>query len=142
MPDFEFGNVDHLKRNLEIEGKTGTELGIDGGITLIVLAASDANPMWKAQRDKVRRTLASLTNARADDRRARDFLSSVYAETLVKDWRGVVDKDGNAIPYTREAGEAFLRQIDDAYAALEAVVYETKNFRGARIEAIVDSGKA
>ena len=31
--------------------------------------------------------------------------------------------------------------MTDAYAALDAIVYETKNFRGQRIEAVVDEAK-
>lgn len=139
--DFTFGNVDHLKRNLEIEGVTGTELGLEGTeITLIVLAASDANPRWKAGSQKMRNELNRLSNAKANPKRVREFLAGIYAETLIKDWRGVVDGEGNPIPFTREACKAFLIQVDDAFAAIEALCYETKMFRGQRIEAVVETG--
>lgn len=148
MSDYEFANVDHLKRDLAIEGETGTELGLEGGITLTVLAASDANPRWKARREQVRNELNRLSNARADAKRSREYLAGVYADTLVKGWHytdadgkrheGPLDRSGNAIPFSREACRAFLIQVDDAFSALEAIVYETKFFRGARIEAIVE----
>ena len=63
-----------------------------------------------------------------------------YAELLVRDWRGITSK-GMEVPYSVEAGEAFLLAADDAYAAVDAIVYETKNFRGQRIEAVVDEVK-
>ena len=138
MSDYEFGNVDHLKRDLAIEGETGTELGLEGGITLIVLAATDANTRWKARREQVRAELNRLTNAKADAKRSRDYLAGVYADTIVKDWRGVMDKAGNAIPFSRDACKALLVQVDDAFTAVDAIIYDTKNFRGARIEAIVE----
>lgn len=141
MTDFQFGNVEHLKRNLEIEGEKGTELGLEGGITLTVLAATDANPMWRARRDTVRAELNRLTNAKADPTRTRTFLARIYSETIVKGWSGVVDSQGNAIPFTRDACEAFLYQVDDAFNALEGIIFDTKNFRGQRIEAIVENLK-
>lgn len=141
MSDFDFGNVDHLIRNLEIEGEIGTELGLEGtDITLIVLAASDANPRWKAGVQKMRNELNRLQNAKASPKRQREYLAGIYADTLVKDWRGVVDKAGNPIPFTREACKAFLVKVDDAFAAIESICYETKMFRGARIEAAVEAG--
>ena len=141
MSDFTFGNVDALKRNLELEGEKGTELGIGAGITLVVLAATDANPQWKARGEQIRAELNRLSNARADNKRVRAYLAGIYADTIVKGRRGVVDGDGNAIPFTREACKAFLLDVDDAYAAVDAIIYDTKNFRGARIEAVVEEAK-
>ncbi len=148
MSDYEFANVEHLKRDLAIEGETGTELGLEGGITLIVLAASDANPRWKARREQIRAELNRLSNAKADGKRSRDYLAGIYAETIVKGWHyidadgrrhaGPLDKAGNAIPFSRDACKAFLQVADDAYSAVDAIIYDTKNFRGARIEAAVE----
>lgn len=144
MSDFKFGKIDSLKRDREIEGETGTELGISGSeITLIVLAATDANTKWKARRESMRVELNRLNNAKASEPRVRDFLAGVYAETLIKDWRGVVDDADppNAIPFSREAAKALLIEADDIFAAVDAIVYDTKNFRGSRIEARVDALK-
>ena len=43
---YRFKNADRLKRNREIEGETGTEIGFPGGDTLWILAATDANTRW------------------------------------------------------------------------------------------------
>lgn len=141
MSEFTFGNIGALKRDREIEGEKGTELGIGAGITLICLAASDANPQWRARGDQITAELNRLRNARADGERVRKYLAGIYAECIVKDWRGVIDADGNVIPFTKDACKAFLLAADDAYAAVDGVVYDTKNFRGARIEAIVEQAK-
>lgn len=152
MSDFQFANIDHLKRNRTIEGETGTELGLDGGITLIVLAATDANPRWKANGRKVVAELNRLKNAQATARQQRDYLAGVYAENLVIGWYyvdpedrrhdGPLDPNGHAIPFTIEACKAFLIEADDAFAAVDGVVYDTKNFRGERLKVVVDAGKA
>lgn len=136
--EYKFDNVDSMIRNREIEGETGTELGLPGGITLIVLAASDANPRWRARSEKVQQELQRLRNARADNSRVRHWLAGVYAETLVKDWRGV-KSEGIEMPFSVEACTAFLRTVDDAYEAVDGVVYDTRNFRGERIRAVVES---
>ncbi len=151
MPDFNFANIDHLKRNLTIEGESGAELGLEGGITLIVLAATDANPAWKARSGQIRAELNRLSNARADAKRTRDYLAGVFSEIIVKDWfftdgdgkrhDGPLDASGNTIPFTREACKAFLLQADDAFEAVNAIIYDTKNFRGQRIEAVVENVK-
>ncbi|WP_319798327.1 hypothetical protein [Nitrobacter sp.] len=135
MSEYSFDNIGLLQRNRTIEGETGTELGLEGGITLIVLAATDANPRWKAVSEEVGRHLTKLANARAPAEEVRRFLAGIYAKTLVKGWRGVKSA-GVEIPFSVEACTAFLLQAEDAYAAVYGIVYDTKNFRGARIEAI------
>ena len=139
--DYEFDGIEDLQRKRDIEAE-GTELGLPGGITLIVRAATDGNPAWRAQSDKVAKELRRLRNARATNERLRAFLAPKYAELLVKDWRGVKSK-GVEVPYSVEACTAFLKAADDAYAAIDEVVWDTQNFRGARIEAVVsDLGKS
>ncbi len=138
--DYQFDGIESLQRNRDVEGKTGTELGLPGGIVLTVLAASDANERWEKRRQDIGAELRRLTNAHASPARQRRYLSRIYAECLVIDWRGVKSK-GVEIPYSVDACAAFLRIADDAFAAVDAMVYETKNFRGQRIEALVDEGK-
>ena len=134
--DYVFDNVESMLRDHEIEGKTGTELGLPNGSTLIVLAASDANPRWRTRSMEISNELGRLRNAGADNKRVRDWLSRIFAECLVIDWRNV--KGGGVdIPFSVEACTAYLRKVDDAYEAVDRIVWETKNFRGQRIKAVV-----
>lgn len=133
---YEFDDIEVLQRNRDIE-RDGTELGLPGDRVLIVAAATDANPRWRAQSEKILAELNRLRNARAPNDKVRAFLARKYAETLVLDWRGM-RSGGTEIPYSVEAGTAFLLAADDAYAAVDAVVYDTKNYRGQRIAAIVE----
>lgn len=142
MSQYQFDNIDDMKRNREIEGETGTELGLPGGITLIVLAATDGNPRWKAQSEKILAELNRLERARAPNEKVRAFLSRKFAEALVKDWRGITSS-GTPIPFSVEACTAFLLQADDAYAAVNQIVWDSKYFRGSRIEAsVAEAGNA
>lgn len=153
MPDFEFSPAfDGLKRNPKIEGETGTPLGIgDTGLTLTVLAASDYNPRWKAKRATAGAELNRLRNANAEAERIRARAAELYADTIVIGWYyidpegkrhdGPLDKDGHVIPFTREACRAFLEAFDDAFEAVEATIYKTQHFRGARVEVVADNVK-
>jgi len=137
MSDYVFDNIAPMQRDREIEGEKGTELGLPGGITLTVLAATDANPRWRNRSEEITAELNRLRNARADNTRVRRYLSAIYSQTIVIGWRGVKG-NGVDIPFSSEACAAFLVQADDAYAAVDNIVYDTKNFRGARIEAVVE----
>lgn len=138
--DYQFDNIAPMQRNREIEGEKGTELGLPGGITLTVLAASDGNPRWRNRSDEIAAELNRLRNARAPGERVRKYLSTIYSQCLVIGWSGVKSK-GVQIPFSAEACAAFLMAADDAYAILDGVVYESKNYRGARIEATVEAAK-
>jgi hypothetical protein len=141
MSDYQFDDIAPLQRNRTIEGETGTELGLPGGFVLIVLAASDANPRWRNRSEEITNELNRLRNARANNERVRKYLSRIYAETLVLDWPVGPKSKGVPVPFSVEACAAFLNQADDAYAAIDAVVYDTKNYRGQRIEAVVGEVK-
>jgi hypothetical protein len=137
MNDIKFGNIEALQRDLKIEGETGTEVGLENGATLICLAATDANPRWREIAGKVRAEINRLSNARAPNDRVRRYLANAYSRAIVIGWRGVKDSDGNEVPFSQAACEQFLNVAFDAYTAVDNVVYDSKNFRGARIEAIV-----
>lgn len=136
MSDYEFDNIEDLQRKRDLESE-GVEVGLPGEITLIVRAATDANPSWKANGDKISRELRRLRNARASNEQLRKYLAPQYARHLVKGWRGVRSK-GVEVPYSVEACTAFLLVADDAYSAVDQIVYDTQNFRAARVETIID----
>ena len=138
---YTFDNIEALQRNREIEGEKGTEIGLPGGITLTVLAASDANPRWRARSEQIHSELRRLSAARATPERQRSYLSRVYADCLVVGWSGVTSNDVE-VPFSPDACAAFLRLADDAFEAIGNVVHDTKMFRGERIQIAVDQGKA
>ena len=142
MSQFKFGNIDDLKRSRDIEGETGTEVALKGGIKFQLLCASDANPAWKQHGEAFRAELRRLSRAGASDDRVKKYLARELTRMFVKGWEDVVDIEGHPIPFTKEACEAFLVEADDAIPVVQEIVYDTQNFRGQRIEAIVEAGKA
>ena len=140
---FKFKNIDALQRDTEIEGTTGTPLGLAGGITLNLLCASDANPRWKTGGEKFRAELRRLGRANASEDRVKKFLAEEFAKMFVIGWEGVLNADDDQpVPLTKESCVAFLLAADDAIPAIQEIVYDSKNFRGQRIEAIVEAGKS
>lgn len=134
--DYQFDNIEELQRKRDIEA-AGTELGLPGDITLIVAAASDANPSWRTASPSIMKELRRLRNARANNETVRAYLAPMYARHLVKGWRGVKSK-GIDVPFSIEACTAFLLAADDAYAAVDQIVYDTQNFRSSRIDALIE----
>jgi hypothetical protein len=134
--DYEFDNIEELQRKRDIEAE-GTELGLPGDITLVVRAATDANPLWRTASVAIGKELRRLRNARATNEQLRNYLAPQYARHLVKGWRGVRIK-GVEVPYSVEACTAFLLAADDAYTAVDEMVYDTLNFRGERVGAIIE----
>jgi hypothetical protein len=137
--DYQFDNIEEMQRKRDIEAE-GIELGLPGDITLVVRAASDANPAWRAASTAIGKELRRLRNARATNEELRRYLAPQYARHLVKDWRGVMSK-GIDVPFSVEACTAFLLAADDAYAAVDQIVYDTLNFRAARVDTIIEHAK-
>lgn len=141
MGQFKFGNIKQLQRDREVEGTTGTQIHLRGGICITALCASDANPAWKKFGEDFLAELKRLSRANASDERVKEYLAAELTRLMVRNIEGVVDEDGNAIPFSPEMSRQFLKEADDAIPALQNIVYDTQNFRGQRIEAIVESAK-
>ncbi len=137
---YKFKNVDKLKRNREIEGGTGTELGFDGGDTIWVLAATDANPRWVKFGDDYINELRRLQRANASTERTKAFLAEWFTRLFVLRWevKGVGDK---SVPFSQEACRAFLMETDDVIPAIQKTAFDNTAFRGAKIEVVVGEGK-
>src|SRR3954447_18438214 len=136
QPQYTFDGIDDLKRNREIEGKTGTVIYFPGGRWIRVLCASDANPKWLAYRKIVNEGTVRLANAEAGDERYREFVAPYYAKALCTDWGGW-KTDGIEIPFSEEAVTAAMLQADDVFRTIHAIVRDDKNFRGQHVEAVV-----
>jgi hypothetical protein len=137
---FKFKNADKLKRNREIEGGTGAEMGFDGGDTIWILAATDANPRWVKFGDDYINELRRLQRANASAERTKAFLAEWYTRLFVLRWE-VKGEGDKPVPFSQEACRAFLMETDDVIPAIQKTAFDTQNFRGAKIEVVVGEGK-
>jgi hypothetical protein len=138
--DYQFDEIEDFQRNREIEGKTGAIFGWPGDRWMRVLAATDANSRWRSRQQKITAEVNRLRNANASPQQLREYLARQYAECLVIDWGGW-KSHGVDIPFSVDACTALLTVADDVFAVIDNSVYETKLFRGARIEAVADELK-
>ena len=136
-----FKGIKEQIRNREIEGVSGTPLGLAGGMTLMILCASDANPRYKMYGEAYRRQAASLRRAKASEEVQKAFFAKEFAKMFVASWDVRDEETDEPIPCTKEAVEAFLLESDDAIPAILEVYGDTINFRGQRIEVVVAAAK-
>lgn len=138
-PSYRFDDIEDFQRQREIEDQ-GTVVNFPGDRWIRIAAASDGNAMWRTHSEKLLNELNRLRNAKAPAERVRAFLASKYAALCGRGWGGW-KAAGVEIPYSPAAFEALLLAADDVYATVDQIVWETKNFRGAKIEAVVEQGK-
>lgn len=137
---FKFKNASLLKRNRKIEGEEGTEIGFNGGDTLWILAATDANPRWVRFGDEYINGLRRLTRANASDERVKTYQVEWFTRLFVLRW-DVKGENDEPIPFSAEACAAYLAETDDVVPAIQKTAFDNTNFRGDRIEAVVHEGK-
>ncbi len=137
MSGYKFKGIDKLKRNREIEGESGTPVHFRKvGVTFQVLAATDANPRWRQFGDDYLAEYRRLKRSGADEDRLDRFLAENITRMFIKSWSGVMQEGDIPVVFSHEACVAYLLEADDVIPGILAVVGETTNFRGERIEAI------
>ncbi len=135
MSDYSFDDLDALQRQRDIEGKTGTRLDFPG-----IAGSSCWRPPtrtrngWRDARSSPRAP-GDSANAEANDGRYRAFIVPHIAEALCIGWGGWKN-NGVEIEFSAEACKALLLKADDVYAAVSAVMFDDKKFRGDRIEVL------
>ncbi len=90
---------------------------VEGSPTLILAPATESNiPLFNAALKRAgqaanrvvanSKTLATIKDGRAHDR-------ELYSRHVVKGWRGVVDVNGDEVPFTRDNCHDFLKALPD-----------------------------
>ena len=65
---------------------------------------------------------------------ANKIMIEVFAETVIKDWEGITNEDGEPMPYTKENAVMLLTQLPDLFNELREVAVKQANFRSANLE--------
>lgn len=132
--EYQFKNIKKSQRNREIEGVTGTEIGMTDGVKLQTLCMSDANPRWVQFGDDYSAELNRLTLAGASAKRMKKFFDEWLPRLFIIGWSDIPGPDDNDVPFSLDACQSYFRQSDDAYLAILQNVRDTRNFRGERIQ--------
>lgn len=60
---------------------------------------------------------------------AEDITTEHIAVGIIVDWKGVTDKDGNAVPYSKSAAMQFLKALPELRDAVAEISLSLDNFR-------------
>ncbi len=137
---YSFKNADQFKRKPEIEAN-GTWFEFADGREIKISAATDHNPVWRAVSEKFWQEYRRLVNAKAAPDRVRALQSRYFAQYLLKDWSGFLSEDDVEIPFSKEAAEAMLLDLDDIFEQVAELVFGHKNFRTERAKVVIEEGK-
>lgn len=138
-PKYSWKGAEQFKRKPEIEAD-GTWFEFADGRQILISAATDLNPVWRSVSETFWSEWRRLTNSKALKRR-RALECRHFAQYLFKDWADWLNADDIEIPFSREAAEAMLLELDDIYEQVAELVFKHQNFREARVKVIVDEGK-
>ena len=62
------------------------------------------------------------------------ILRQVYAETIIKDWRGIKDEQGQLVPFTTENCVEFLKAFPELFADIQSLAGELATFNRDNVE--------
>lgn len=139
QPKYTWKGADQFKRKPDIEAD-GTWFEFADGRQIKIAAATEFNPTWRAVAESFWNEWRRLTNAKAFKRR-RALEARHFAQYLIRDWTGWLNEDDIEVPFSREAAEAMLLDLDDIYEQVSELVFKHQNFREQRAKVVVEEGK-
>lgn len=125
----DFGSLDELYKVDEDKSKDGVPITVgmnqkNQPITMIVAEAG--SPLHRKVQRKYDKALES---SRRNSQRRRLVLAKIVAESLLKNWSGVLDSDGNEVPYTIESGIEALMKYEKLNIEIMEAATDQENFR-------------
>lgn len=101
---------------------------------LIARAGGENEDFLKTAGKRFKPYQAALAAETMPKELARDLVIDVFVDTILKDWRGVFDRDGVELPFSKENAKRLLRDLPNLFAALQAESQKQGNFRRANVE--------
>lgn len=116
---YRFGNFDDWRTDPKLIAE-GVPFDAKAGRTLLVRRAGGMN----------RKLMAALHDVQPDDEKA---LQRAYAEHVVANWEGVLDAEGQPIPYSADACEALFEYAPELFLALLVFVGDRTNYGATKL---------
>lgn len=86
-------------------------------IEIRIARAGGANKLFASRHEALTRPYRRLIQADQMDKDTMEgLMRKLYAETVVRDWRGVLDEEGNAIPFSAAAVEEQFTAYPDLFS--------------------------
>jgi hypothetical protein len=106
-------------------------------ITIYVARAGTGNDRYQQEIAKKiygLQGVVSFDNLPAEQRRR--IWQEIYADSIIKDWEGVRDEEGNPVPFNRENVLEFLGTFDEIWERIFSVSRDFSNFKS-KVDAVV-----
>ena len=127
-----------MARNVYAAFETSKPLESDGiavdygdfRFTIARAGGSNRRYLYALER-KMRPHRRALAAGVLDEEVATRLLAEAYAEAVILGWDGVTDRDGNALPFTRENCVRLLLDLPELFADLREQAEAASNFLAA-----------
>lgn len=131
----QFGGFSDYDTDSDIESVKGVDLKFETGETITVLRAGGANKKYSRTLQKLSRPVKRrIDNGSITMEESEALMIKVFAQSVVIDWAGVVDIDGNEVPCTPLNVEALFTQKRDLFREVQNFASSIESFRKQELE--------
>ena len=125
------------------ERENGIRVDLPGDAAIWLRRAGGANSHFDRAMDAVMKPYRrQLQMGTLDDGKAEELMATVYARSVVIDWEGVTDEQGNKLDCTEENIVKVFTDLPDLFEDVKAQAGNMANFRREEVEeAKGNSGK-
>jgi hypothetical protein len=130
---------DIYKTDDEIESQKGIELDF-GSFSIRILRAGNANKKYTmAMKKHGKKYKTQLEDQFIENEEVRAIMIIVYAESVVIDWKGITDKTGKEMPFSKEN---CIKLFNDLPELFKRITQEAENFTNFKKEEIEKTKKS
>ncbi len=124
--------------NRELESVEGVWLRFPGGRAFRCLRAGGSNTKFvRAFQAAIKPYARQIERKTLDPELSDQIMRDVYSRTVVKDWEGIEDADGNDVPYSPETAVEFFKVVPELFNELTDQCANMANFA----EAVAEEAK-
>lgn len=113
----------------------GVILNYGEGVRIKIARAGGANVDFAKTLERLMRPYRKrLDTGTLDEKVATDVFIRVFAESVVKDWEGVTDREGNTLPFNTDNCVKLFKDLPDLFADVREAATSVSNFRDKEVE--------
>lgn len=113
----------------------GVWLELDGEVSFLIARIGHTGCAYnRLIRAKFKPHRRRIENDTLDDEVVRKIQAEVFAKTALLDWKGVTDKDGNKLPFSKEKAEELLLELPELADILFNFARDYVNYRQEEME--------
>lgn len=116
MTTFDFSGLETYETDGQRESAEGIWLKFPGGRRIRILRAGGANKNFARTFSRVIKPYRrAMERGTLDPEKSDELMIQVYLESVVLDWEGFTDANGNDIPYSRTAARELFTALPELF---------------------------